>query len=126
MVGVVSGRDGRMEIHHEAADRDRQQERALQEPATKETDSDTVMLDDTLKVSRRLAATLVEVDDSLPGLDDAGDTDLWGDLMDDTRVLTRAGGEMVDSSTSRLDPTSAQKTSDPNLIGRLLNLLKGK
>lgn len=84
---------------------------------------DDAALKETLRASDKLAANLVEVDDSLPLLGSDPGEDLWSDLMDERKSIARSTTAVLDQTTTQLDPATADPKQDPSLIAKLLDLL---
>ena len=136
MVAVVGGALGRIETYDASGQNGEQkrpgrEERQKTEGHTAEPANDTKenvkgTLGDTLRTSEKLAASLVETDDSLKQLDKKADDDLWGDLLDDHKSVARSNTGAQDQKTAKLDPIASDPKSDPSLITRLIDLLKGR
>jgi hypothetical protein len=142
MVAVVGSGLDRMETYDESgrerpapADKDKREgrgkkggENAEKHPVTLETTESIQAVDEplmeTLRISEKLADSLVETDASLEPLDLNEDEDLWGDLLLDGKSTTHSTTTELDETTTRLDPTTSDPKSDPSLITKLIKLLE--
>jgi len=134
MVAVVEGKLGRMEMYDDAGrerpvrggreDKERRRKDASIEKVEQTVDTTAdVMLAETLQTSEKLSTSLVEADDSLLLGGDTED-DLWGDLLDDGTAIVRTTTQVLDRTTTQLDPAQADPKTDPGLITKLLDYLR--